>query len=135
MFRNEKFARRIYADLQNSGIRCWFAPEDLKMGARIRKGIDQAVSTHEKLLLILSEDSIKSQWVEQEVEAALEQEREEKSSKLFPIKVDNTIEETDESWAKLIRRTRNIGDFTNWQNEEKYQQGFKRLLDGLVKND
>jgi hypothetical protein len=30
------FAERLYANLQSTGVRCWFAPEDLQIGERIR---------------------------------------------------------------------------------------------------
>src|SRR5438045_1468739 len=73
---DENFAERLYSDLQDSGIRCWYAPEDLKIGEEIRVGIDQSIRLHDKLLLVLSETSVKSQWVQQEVETALAKERE-----------------------------------------------------------
>ena len=44
-----------------------FAPEDLKIGDRIRHAIHDAIQLHDKLLLILSDDSVHSQWVEDEV--------------------------------------------------------------------
>ena len=30
--RDQEFAERLYADLQSKGVRCWFAPEDMKNG-------------------------------------------------------------------------------------------------------
>src|SRR5207248_3649914 len=30
--KDQAFAERLHADLQSKGIRCWFAPEDLKIG-------------------------------------------------------------------------------------------------------
>jgi hypothetical protein len=68
--KDEDFARRLRLDLKRKGVRCWFAPEDLKIGARIRPAIDEAIQKHDKLLLVLSEHSIDSPWVEQEVETA-----------------------------------------------------------------
>src|SRR5438270_8000096 len=37
---DEDFAKRLHADLQDNGVRCWFAPEDMKIGDRIRPAID-----------------------------------------------------------------------------------------------
>jgi hypothetical protein len=31
--KDQEFAERLHADLQSKGVRCWFAPEDLKIGA------------------------------------------------------------------------------------------------------
>src|SRR5439155_1880967 len=30
--KDQEFAERLYADLQSKGVRCWFAPEDMKTG-------------------------------------------------------------------------------------------------------
>src|SRR5690349_19412779 len=29
--KDQEFAERLHADLQSKGVRCWFAPEDLKI--------------------------------------------------------------------------------------------------------
>ena len=52
--RDEPLARLIYAFLQDHGVRCWCATEDMRAGARIRDAIHEAIGNHEKLLLILS---------------------------------------------------------------------------------
>jgi hypothetical protein len=72
---DQAFAERLHADLQDSAVRCWFAPEDMKIGDKIRPRIDDAIRIHDKLLLILSKNSINSSWVEKEVETAFEKER------------------------------------------------------------
>ena len=43
---------------------------------------------HHKLLLVLTESSVKSPWVEKEVETALEKERKRGQTVLFPIRLD-----------------------------------------------
>src|SRR5947209_8517368 len=68
--KNEDFTKRLYADLQSHGVRCWFAPEDLKIGEKWRDRIDEAIHVHDKLLLVLSQHSVASVWVEREVEAS-----------------------------------------------------------------
>lgn len=128
---DEKIARKLYSDLQMRGVRCWFAPENLKIGERIRSGIDKNIDEYDKLLLIISRSSINSQWVEQEVEMALKIEREQDKTILFPIKVDDSIMNSNISWSKFIMNTRNIGDFTNWESKDKYKESFERLLHDL----
>ena len=73
--KDEAFAKRLYADLQSNNVRCWFAPEDMRIGDKIRSRIDEAIRLHDKLLLVLSEYSVESTWVEKEVETAFEKER------------------------------------------------------------
>jgi hypothetical protein len=128
---DKDFVDRLYADLQVRGVRCWFAPEDLKIGDLFRQRIDDAIRVHDKLLLVLSEDSVRSDWVREEVESCLERERREKRVVLFPIRLDEAVMETKAAWAASIRRQRHIGDFRQWKSHDAYQDGLKRLLRDL----
>jgi hypothetical protein len=129
--KDDAFARRLYTDLQSKNVRCWFAPEDLKIGDKIRTGIDEAIRIHDKLLLILSKSSVSSGWVEREVKTALAKERRDKRTVLFPVRVDNAVFESPFEWATEIRHERNIGDFTRWKNHDDYEKAFTRLLRDL----
>ena len=128
---NFEFVKRLRSQLQKAGISIWFAPEDLKIGGKIRDEIDQAIMMYDKLMLILSKDSINSRWVEKEVDAAFE--KEEKTGKLvlFPIRLDDEIFDSPFGWATDIRRTRHIGDFTNWKDHDSFKKSFERLLRDL----
>ncbi|MDO8705797.1 MAG: toll/interleukin-1 receptor domain-containing protein [Sulfuricaulis sp.] len=132
--KDDEFAKRLYADLQNSGVRCWFAPEDMKIGDKIRDRIDQSIRIYDKLLIILSRNSIHSTWVEKEVETAFEEEKTRDAIVLFPIRLDDEVMSTQKAWAADIRRTRHIGDFCNWKTHDSYQEAFARLLRDLRGN-
>jgi hypothetical protein len=130
--KDQEFADRLYGDLQARGVRCWFAPEDLKIGDPFRDRIDESIRPHDKLLLILSENSVQSPWIATEVEAAFEREHRDKGRLvLFPIRLDDGIMHTRQAWAADIRRTRHIGDFSRWKDHDSYQKTFERLLRDL----
>jgi uncharacterized protein YjbI with pentapeptide repeats len=124
--KDQAFAQRLHDDLQNNGVRCWYAPEDMKIGDRIRPTIDHQIRMREKLLVILSENAIQSEWVGDEVEAALEQEKESGKTVLFPIRLDDAVLNTRDDWAAKIKRRRNIGDFST-----DYNKALTRLLRDL----
>jgi len=132
---DREFAERLYADLQQKHVRCWFAPEDMKIGDRIRPKIDEAIRVHDKLLLVLTENSMESAWVEKEVETAFEKERRQGRTVLFPIRLDDEVMEAEEAWAADIRRTRHIGDFCGWKEHDKYKKAFERLMRDLKAGD
>ncbi len=94
--------------------------------------IDEAIRLREKLLLILSENSIASDWVEDEVNKALAEERERNRLVLFPVHIDDTVMATSEPWACKLRDQRNIGDFRKWKNHDVYQKALERLLRDLT---
>jgi hypothetical protein len=62
-----------------------------------------AIRLRDKLLLILSEHSIKSDWVETEVTTAFEEELKRGQTVLFPIRLDDAVMDTKEAWAAKLR--------------------------------
>ena len=83
-------------------------------------------------MLILSEHSIKSDWVEDEVTAGFEEERKREQIVLFPVRLDEAVMNTNEAWAAKLR-ARNIGDFRNWKDHDVYKKSFARVLRDLTK--
>jgi uncharacterized protein YjbI with pentapeptide repeats len=133
--KDQAFADRLHADLQNKGVRCWFARHDLPIGAKTWDAIDDAIRLRDKLLVILSKASIASDWVEDEVSKAYAEERGRGKTVLFPIRIDNTVMTTPEPWARKLRDQRNIGDFRRWKEPAEYQQSLERLLRDLKASD
>ena len=129
--KDEEFAKRLWEGLQAKNVRCWYAPHDMKIGDKIRPTIDDSIRIHDKLLLILSEYSVESDWVEHEVERALDLEKEKKQNILFPVRVDEAVMESKTGWAGNVRRQRHIGDFTSWKDHDAYSEAFERLLRDL----
>jgi len=131
--KDHDFASRLHADLQTHGVRCWFAPKDMPIGAKIRDALDDAIRDVGKVLLILSESSLASGWVEKEFETTFEEEQRRGELLLFPIRLDQTALSVDKAWVADIRRSRNIGDFSGWRNKDSYNASFDRLLLSLEK--
>lgn len=134
--KNREFVDRLYNDMQGAGVRVWYAPEDLKTGDKLHPTFDHAIRLHDKLLIILSEQSLASPWVEDEVNRALAKERERKrkgddSPVLFPIMIDDAVMDSQESWATYIKENRHIGDFRQWKDHDSYRTAFDRLMRDL----
>jgi hypothetical protein len=68
-------------------MRVWFAPEDLKGGKKLHEQLFEAIQIHDRLLIVLSEHSVQSEWVLTEIRKARETEKKEKRRKLFPIRL------------------------------------------------
>ena len=125
------FAERLHADLRAKNLRVWFAPEDLKIGDRFQDRIEESIHLYDKVMIIPSDASVKSRWVEREVSAAWERENREKRLVLFPTQIDDALLDATAPWAADLRRQRHIGDFTRWKDHEAYQNAFDRLLRDL----
>jgi uncharacterized protein YjbI with pentapeptide repeats len=137
--KDQEFADRLHADLQNKGVRCWFAPHDIQAGKKIHEQIDEAIRVHEKLLLILSPDSMHSEWVKTEIRKARKRERTEKKRVLFPVRLvsfeairDWEFFDADEGKDLAVAiREYHIPDFSNWKNHDAYSEGLRNLLRDL----
>lgn len=75
-------------------MRCWFAPHDLLIGDQTWDAIDPAMRFRDKLRVILSDASIASNWVKDEVNSAYDEERDRKVMVLFPIRIDDAVMNT-----------------------------------------
>ena len=132
--KDRNFIEKLNVDLQKEGIRCWFAPEEMKMGDESRQRVNQQIRIHEKLLIVLSKFSIESAWIQQEVEAALEEEKNRDRSVLFPIQIDDSSLDGEKEWLVNLQKTHQIYDFSAWNNWEAYYEQFFLLLNDLEKH-
>jgi len=58
----ECWPERLHEDLQNKNVRCWFAQHDVQGGKKRHEQIDEAAQVLEKVLPILSEHGMSSDW-------------------------------------------------------------------------
>jgi hypothetical protein len=133
------FADHLYTDLKNKGVRCWFVPHDVQGGKKLAEQIDSAIHGHERLLLVLSIASMKSEWVKTEVAKARKREIDEKRRILFPIRLVNFSAMRDwecfdgdagKDSAREIREYY-VPDFSGWKDKDAYQIELEKLLRDL----
>ena len=129
--KDEEFARKLYEDLQDNGVRCWLATEKFTRRDRNHTVISSAVNLHDKLIVVLSGNSINSSWAENEYNFAVEKEMRGGRTVLVPITLDDAVESTEQPWAIKMRRTRYSADFSMWRDKEAYEEVFSYLLDEL----
>jgi uncharacterized protein YjbI with pentapeptide repeats len=136
---NQDFADRLHADLQDHGVRCWFAPHDMKAGRKVHEQIDEAIRVYDRLLLILSDESMASPWVKTEIAKARAKENSQRRRVLFPVRL--VPFENVRAWeqfdadvggdtAKEIREYY-LPDFSGWKTLDIYQPAFQKLLAAL----
>jgi len=137
--KDQEFAERLHADLQDKGVRCWFAPHDIHGGRKIHEQIDEAIRLHDRLLLILSEHSMSSEWVKTELAKARKREVKEGKRVLFPVRLapfevlrdwEGFDGDTGKDSAREVREYF-IPDFSNWKDHDSYQAGLVRLVSDL----
>ena len=128
---DNEFVDRMEVQLNKKGIRFWRDVHDMKAG-RMETQIDRAIRQNPTMLLILSEHSLASDWVEYEVHTARGLEKEMSRDVLCPVALDDSWKSS--RWPeRLIEQITeyNILDFSEWQDDAKFDNIFHRLIDGL----
>ncbi len=149
--KDDPLAQKVYSDLQEKGLRCWFMKKSDEEQSWYEDMCDKAIRDNEKLLLLISENSINLKWLKEEVIKALKREkrmtlelREElkdlckynfddfqKPKLLFPIALDEKGKEAFESWVKEFELDGELIDFCGWEEREDYQKSFEKLMKEL----
>ncbi len=137
--KDQDFAERLYADLQNNGVRCWFAPHNVQGGKKLHEQIDEAIRVYDRLLLLLSEHSMNSEWVKTEISKARKREARDKRRMLFPLRLVQFAKlqewecfdaDAGKDSAQEIREYY-VPDFSNWKSHDSYQEEFRKLVRDL----
>jgi uncharacterized protein YjbI with pentapeptide repeats len=128
---DSSFVDKIEECLNGKGIRFWRDVHHATSG-RLEKQIDRAIRHNPTVLVILSGNSIESDWVEHEVRTARELEKELGRDTLCPIALDDSWK--DSPWPKRVMEQvmeYNILDFSKWRDDAAFGKLFKKLIDGL----
>jgi uncharacterized protein YjbI with pentapeptide repeats len=125
------FVDEIEKHLDKRGIRFWRDIHDATAG-RLEKVVDRAIRRNPIMLLILSERSVKSDWVEHEARTARELEKELGRDVLCPVALDESWKTCP--WDAVLRdqiMKYHILDFSKWKDEREFDKMFTKLIDGL----
>jgi hypothetical protein len=137
--KEEEFARRLHGRMRDARLRVWFAPEDIQGGKKVHEQIETAIRVYDKLLIVLSEASLQSEWVMTELRKARKAERQTGKRKLFPVRLVDF--ETLQDWEcfdansgkdlAVELREYFIPNFSNWKDHDQFEVAFSRLLKDL----
>jgi uncharacterized protein YjbI with pentapeptide repeats len=133
---DKEFARKLYRDLQDLGIKCWLDEREILPGDSILDSVDKGIKVHDRMILVCSKNSLgptTGWWVEEELARALAKERElrragHRFGVIVPITLDSFV---FTEWQSGYRETileKKVGDFSNEET-----QAYARSLEELVR--
>lgn len=125
------FVEKLEAQLDKRGIRNWRDVHGMKAG-RMETQIDRAIRLNPTVLLVLSEHSVESDWVEWETAKARDLEKETGRDVLCPVALDQAWKTC--SWPGVLRRQiedYHILDFSAWQDAATFERQLRKLIKGL----
>lgn len=122
--KDKPFVRKLANDLRRRGFYVWVDEAEIKVGdsliEKIREGIDKV----EYVGVVLSNNSINSEWVKKEIDIAMNQEIDGKRVKVLPI----MLEKVD---PPSFLKGKLYADFTT---EEAYRHGLDSIVERLSEN-
>jgi TIR domain len=86
--KDKPFVRRLAADLVAAGVKVWLDEQNMLVGDSVPEKIAQGLAESDFFLIVVSENSVKSEWVKRELNNAIVHEIERRKVKVLPIKLD-----------------------------------------------
>lgn len=114
---DKEIAERLSRDLISHGIDTWFDKWEIMPGDSLRRKIEQGISEASHFIVLLTLNSLKSEWVQIELDAAMVR-KIENECQLLPVLYDIPFEE-----APLVLRSLLCVKL------DDYQEGLQQLVD------
>lgn len=86
--KDKGFVRKLAADLVGNGVKVWLDEQRILIGDSIPDKIAQGLAESDFFLVVVSENSVGSAWVQKELSGALVREIERREVVVMPIKLD-----------------------------------------------
>lgn len=131
------FVRVLFNELLTHRFLCWFAPERPEMPSidridneTLELRLTEAIYSSRVVLVIISDHSIKSRWVNFEVSKAIEKNR----SATIPQLIGLRIEESNvaASWILPLIKNHLLLDFKNWRDGHWFSNRVAELASQLT---
>jgi hypothetical protein len=129
--KDKTFADKLYFDLLNRRVGCWYFPEDAIYGSKMWQEIDMRIKSCDKVIVVCSVNSLKSEPVLREMERTLQREDIEKRDILVPISIDNYLFDNWSHHRKADILAKVIADFRGWSTKKSYLTSLSRLMTAL----
>jgi hypothetical protein len=115
--RDNAFCERLALNLTEYDVRVWYDQWEIKVGDSLRGKIAAGIEANDYLAVVLSGASVESQWVQQELNAALARELREREVVVLPLLIEDCKMPT-------FLEDKKYADFRT-----DYDEGLKQVLD------
>jgi hypothetical protein len=126
-----EFVDKIGEVFKQDEVRYWRDIHNAPAGP-LDKIVVREIEKSGAVLLVLSSNSVNSDWVEFEAKKAREEEQRSGRYVLCPVTLDDAWQTCN--WSGVLRNQiekYHIMDFSNWNDDEELKKKMKRLYDGL----
>jgi hypothetical protein len=123
--KDKPFVRKLAKDLDISGIKVWIDEAEIKVGDSLIRKIISGIDSVDYLGIVLSPNSVNSQWVQEELEQALNIQVSQGYIKILPILL------LDCEIPGFLRGKL----YADFRDERKYSDALSKLIDSIWNPD
>lgn len=121
--KDKPFVRRLAADLTAEGVKVWLDEAEIRVGDSLVRKISSGIYEMDYLGVVLSPDSVRSTWVQEELEQALHIQISEAYVKVLPILLRDC-----EMPGFLLDKV-----YADFRDDNNYQEALDKLLASIRK--
>ncbi len=123
---DKKFAKKLSSDLQSQGISVWLDEWVMRGGESLSDMVQNGISISDVFIIILSENSINSPWVQEELRAAFQRRfNQKKHFVIIPLMLEEcTIPLFLQDYL-----------YISFINSRKYKESLNKLCDSIIFRD
>ncbi len=126
-------AAQLERELRADGIRVYFFPENIRVGDKVERKIFEAIDSHDRFIVLLSENSVASDWVKREVELGLRIEQKRRGDFLIPVQLGDDWSKSRKAWVKQVKQ-RDLIDYRD-RSQNAYRLAYDRLFRLLCRQE
>lgn len=119
--KNKTVARRLAADLQAEQFDVWLDERKILVGDSLHREIEAGIRDCDYLILLISPESLQSEWVQEELNAIRAREKSSREVVLLPA----TLDEFDTRLLPPLLRDRKYASLS------KYEDGIRDLIESI----
>lgn len=122
---DKDFARKLTSALRKSGIEVWIDEAEIKGGSSLFDRISAGLIETDYLVVILSPNSVSSEWVNREINSALLEEIEKKQVRVIPVLYKSCE-------IPVFLRPKLYLDFRDTENDtNSFEVGVSRIINAI----
>ena len=131
-YSDELLVKSVSDALESAGIEVWNATRDVSSVEKWSDEVEQALRESDAMVVVLTADALRSNWVHKEIQFALGEQSYRK--RLIPVLADDAeeLEKKDIPWILWRLQMINMGEYD--EEEEGINQIVQTLLDNDVSN-
>ena len=120
--KNVAMARRLATDLQSEQMDVWLDEKKILVGDSIHQKIEEGISNCDYLILLVSQESMQSNWVQDEINVARMREKNQRQTILLPT----ILRGVDTSCLPALLSDKKFTKFA-----PKYEDGLRELIEAI----